>query len=266
MMINLWVVLVVLVSAVGIFLVFNEVILKKKNKSSLYLAEIYGLRPGVHSKGGIEFRDLVYLKEDKLRKVEYPDKTVYELLGSGKTTPAVEVDSMDKVTRNGKIVRRVRVLVEGDSCTLLKASYSKKAGDMMFKPVPYDTMTSISNDMYVKGRRYKTKADIWAKITPIISILLSIITVIAVVVIQGNTMVKVAKENSLAAQEMGGIVERSIEDIVLASVISSGFTKEDMNSLKEQIQEIKDLKEDSKKSLGNQNIYKGNQSNNISRV
>lgn len=265
-MINIWAIIIVLVLGLGIFFVFNEIILKKKAKRTFYFAEIYGLRDGVRKENNIELQDLVLLDTDKLRASEYPDgRTVYELLKTGKTVPAVEVTSVDKLSINGKTVKRVKVLLVKDSCTLLAGSYNKSVGDMVFEPIKYDTMTSVANDIHVKTNRYKNKADIWSKITPIISIVLSIIAVVAIVVINGNTMAKVAQSNAAAAAELGHVVDKSIEDIVLASIISSGFTKEDLNSLKEEIQEIKDLKNNPVKALGNQNVYKVNNTINSTR-
>jgi len=261
----IWYLIIAGLVGLGAFFIINELFLKNKNKETVYLAELYGLRSGTNVKNGFMFQDLVKISDDKLKVVERPDGTSsFELVKSGKTVSATKIGTVEIIKIGSKTHKRVRVLLSEDSCTLLESSYNSELGSQIFQPIPYDRSTAIRNDIYVKTNRYKNKSDMWAKIIPVVTILASLIAIVGTVFLTGGMLSDTAELQAKQQSDFNNLISDKMDDIVLASIISSGFTKDDLNSLAEEIHEIKDLK-NGKTELGNQNLYKVNSTMNETR-
>ncbi len=109
------------------------------------------------------------LKEYTLDVVEKIDKknsaTYYWLQKLKKPTPVVTADCVEVW---GPKQKYVRILLEQDSCTILKSGYDRLTGKVLFRPMPHDRISMIKTEMSERKDRIDNTKDVLAQITPFI--------------------------------------------------------------------------------------------------
>lgn len=150
-------------------------------KANVYqLAE--GVKPPRVDKYGkvtsdIKLSDLRPYTEDTLvREEKSTGDVVFSLVKLGKATPAVTSDCVEYW---GDKRRIVSVLLDGDSCTLLKSGYNREAGKV-FEPIAHDRVNLIKSELLLVKERTKDKKDILEAITPWIVVGISMLSLVAI--------------------------------------------------------------------------------------
>lgn len=127
-----------------------------------------GIKPPIKDKTGkiisdISLQDLRPYTTDVIEKIERePGITIYRLIKLNKTVPAVTNDCVDYWGEKNK---EVSVLIDGESCTLLKKGYDKDAG-IIFNPLSYERITMVKSEVAIRKDRLRKEKDILQAITP----------------------------------------------------------------------------------------------------
>lgn len=191
--------LVLVIGGGGFYLLWRLTRPKKK----IWKAKIFTVSEGVRqevrdkkgnivSQGGL--RDLIYYGEDIIEKVvRGPGMVIYRLKRLGKSVPAI---TNNVVIGSGKD-SYVHVLYKDGVCTLMKPGYSTM-GDVIFDPVPYDSLSLVSNEIELQRQRRAPTKDILERVLPWIGIGLFIFGMIAVAYFYGNAVIK-SSENYVKA-------------------------------------------------------------------
>jgi len=173
-------------------------------KKMTWNAKVYQLGEGVippqkDNKGNIisniQLRDLRPYTLDILERVE-KDKgiTIYRLVKLNRTTPQVTGDCIEFWGRD--IKPEVSVLLEQESCTLLKKGYDR-SGIKVFRPLAYDRVNMVKNEIAIRTERLNKEKDILQALAPYVVIAVSMVALIGIafLVIKGLTeMSKTQKE------------------------------------------------------------------------
>lgn len=189
----------------------------------VWKADVYqlgeGIKPPIKSRDGkiisdIKLCDLRPYTTDIIEKIEKaPGITIYRLIKLNKTTPAVTNDCVDYWGEKNK---KVAVLIDGESCTLLKKGYDKDAG-VVFNPMPYERTTMIKSEMAIRKDRLRKEKDILQAITPWIVTGMCMLGLCAItwMIIDGNITIS---ENNLAA-----VTEQTEGTVKAANILASGM-------------------------------------------
>jgi len=130
-----------IVIAVG-FGVGYWIFLGTKSKKITWKALVYQLGDGKIDYDHRELGELKPYVEDIIERVEKKNgATHFWLQGLKKATPVVSADCVEVWPKN----RIVKVLLQEDTCTLLKSGYDKTIGGQIFKPMPHDRINMIKN-------------------------------------------------------------------------------------------------------------------------
>lgn len=168
-----------------------------------------------------------YLK-DIIEKIDKKSgATHYWLQTLKKPTPAVTADCVDVWSQKDK---RVKVLLEEDSCTLLKSGYDRKLGTMIFRPLPHDRINMIKTELSERQARIENTKDILSAITPFITIAVSLLALVAIVYFEAQSAVKIGELNSESTSIMV-----SAQENIAKMFIEAGIIKEPIDD-----REIKD--------------------------
>lgn len=178
--------------------------LKFKPKKQTWRAKIYqvgdGIQPRIKDKHGnwisdIRLRDLRCHGIDTLERTEQEKGIViYKLLKLNKTTPEVTADCVDYW---GEKDKEVSVLMQGENCTLLKKGYDN-ASNMIFRPLPYDKVNMIINQMSIRKDRLQKDKNLLSEILPYITIVISLLTLIGLAYLNGQAFVTISENNKEA--------------------------------------------------------------------
>lgn len=163
--------------------------------------------------------------EDVIEKVDKKNgATHYWLQKMKKAVPVVTADCVE-VWGQGKNTKQVRVLLEQDTCTLLKAGYDSKIGSQIFRPMPHDRINMIKTELAERKERIQDKKDILAAIAPFVTIGIAMIAlVIAVYVI-----VEGAIESSQNNMEGSLAISDSNKELSNTLRIIYGYDPQDLN-------------------------------------
>lgn len=146
--------------------------LKTRTPKLTWEAEIYTLSDGIRSsvkdkKGNIisnlELRDLKFFMHDVVEKINVAEEgEIYRLQKLRKTISAVTNDYVEILGQN----KRVIVLLQDNSCTLLKRGYDESIGRVVFQPMSYDRMSMIRSEMAIREDRLEGTKNILERILP----------------------------------------------------------------------------------------------------
>ena len=142
-------------------------------KKIVWIADVYTKSDGVSSVKDNEgnevysINDLKPFTRDFLEKTTIGYKEIYRLQKLNKTTPAVQNECVEIWGRE----KRVSVLLDNDSCTILKKGFDSERGKQIFNPIPYDTQNLITNQITIKKAQLRQEKNIWQAIVPYIAII-----------------------------------------------------------------------------------------------
>ena len=197
-------------------------------KKMVWRAKIYEIGQGsIKKDSGYSVKDLHPVGVDILEKIT-PDfgMVVYRLQRLNKTTPAVTSDCVENW--GGKL-KEVKVLLENDSCTLLKSGYDEK-GTEIFEPIPYETMNMIQHESAIKKHRIQNEKDILQAITPWVVTGISIIGLIFISYILANCFLELNK-GLKSVSELAGEKQAESAQIFREAIAELAKKTEDFNTL-----------------------------------
>lgn len=164
-----------------------------------WIARVYqlgeGIKPAVKDdKGNIisdyKLSDLKPYAKDVLEKIERAKGvTIYRLVMLNKVTPVVTQDCVDYW---GPKDKEVSILIEGDTCTILKKGFDRTGG-VLFTPMPHDRSNMIREEMAIADERTKKPKDILEAITPWIVTGICIIGLVAMCYFLGQGWIESSK-------------------------------------------------------------------------
>lgn len=180
-------------------------------KKMTWNAKVYQLSDGMIAperdrKGNIiskiQLNELKPYTEDVIEKIDKKSgATHYWLQRMKKATPVVTADCVE-VWGNKK--KEVRVLLEGDTVTLIKSGYDNKTGQQIFKPMPHDRINMIKTETDERKSRIENTKDILAQLTPYVVTGIAILGLVAIVYFQVQGAIKTAElahESQIALNE-----------------------------------------------------------------
>ena len=207
------------VGVVGVA-VFYFFWLKTRPKKQTWPAEVYALGKGTtiaknkYGKKLIRLQDLRPFATDVLEKVKSDDgrSWVYRLQKLGKICVAPAEDCIEKW---GKDKTRVSVLLKDSGATVMRKTYNKTSGDMIFDPLPNSRANIIMSEMALRTGRLQEKKDILAAISPwiVAGVCMLGLVAIAYVEIEGivrtsDNAVKIAEYNAMVSGAIPTPVEK----------------------------------------------------------
>lgn len=182
-------------------------------KKMTWKCYIYQMSEGIIDqtklRGGIridyKLSDLRPYTTDVIQKIDRKDgSTHYWLTKLKKPTPPVTTDCVETWAPNNKFVR---VLLDGDTCTLLKSGYDRKIGGLIFRPLPVDRINMIKTELAERKERIENTKDILAQITPFIVVGIAMLALVVIAYFEVQGAIKIAEINdkittdNLEAQE-----------------------------------------------------------------
>jgi len=191
--------------------------LKLKPKKMVWTAKVYQIGDGVMprlKKDGkviseVRLKDLKPYTTDTLERIE-KDKgiIIYKLQKLNRTTPEVTSNCVDYWGENHK---EVSVLIEGENCTLLKKGYDVNS-QVVFRPVPYDKVNMIINQMSIRKDRLEKDKNVLAEILPYITIVICMLTLIGLAWITGKAYVTMSENNRVSLETMNEALVKASEN------------------------------------------------------
>jgi len=138
---------------------FYWIYVKNQNKRQSWKANVYQLGKGVHppdyDKNGkivrnLKLRDLKPYTVDTIERVDKEHGVViFQLKKLGKVVPNVTAEYVEYW---GEKDKRVDVLLDGETATLLKKGYSQH-DEELFSPMPYDRINLIKSEIAMRKAR-----------------------------------------------------------------------------------------------------------------
>jgi hypothetical protein len=209
--------IIIIVVVVGVIIVVGGGVMywfwiASRPKKMTWNAEIYQLGDGTISpemrRKGKEGNEEIIRYNGKLGTlvpyttdiIEKVDKksgaTHYWLQKLKKSTPVVTADCVE-VWGQGK--KKVKVLLEGDSCTLLKSGYDKTLGEIIFRPMPHDRINMIKTEVEERNARIENTRDILAQITPFVVAGIAMLGLVCIAYFSVQGAIKIAELNTESA-------------------------------------------------------------------
>ena len=174
----------------------------KKNKQ-VWRAKVYQLGDGVvkvsrkkksGERVGYCLSELKPYTVDQVIKIDKKDgATHYWLTKLQKPTPVVTADCVEVFGQNEK---EVKVLLEEDSCTLLKMGYDRKLGEMIFRPMDHDRINMIKTELSERNARIENTKDVLAAITPFVVAGIAMIGLVCIAYFVSQAGIKIAEFNN----------------------------------------------------------------------
>jgi len=198
--------------------------LATRTKKMTWKAKVYQLGDGEISHGGMILKELKPYTEDIIEKVDKKNgATHFWLQKLKKATPVVTADCVEVWSSNNKIVK---VLLEEDTCTLLKDGYDKEIGGKIFRPMPHDRINMIKTEQAERKERIQDKKDILAAILPYVTVgIIAVALIIGIyVIVQGA--VESSKNNLEGSIEIGN----SVNSLSNAMLQIYGYSPQDLNN------------------------------------
>lgn len=155
-------------------------------------------RKGDKTAQPLKLQNLDLLGIDVLKKINTKKGVIFELQKLGKTVPAPNIEDEVKLDKMSEI----NVIYDGNSSTILKPGYNRQSGELIYQPVPYDTVTMMINDMQTKKDRKKAKTTMLQAILPYVAIVMGFLAMIAIAYISIEGQVKISQELSSGMKEM----------------------------------------------------------------
>jgi hypothetical protein len=157
-----------------------------------------GIKPTPKDANGNIIPNLVNLKlsdlnpycKDVIERIEKAKGiTIYRLQMLNKVTPTVTQDCVDYW---GPKDKQVSVLIDGDTCTILKKGFDR-AGGIIFSPMPHDRSNMIREEMSIAEERLKKPKDILEAITPWVITGICMLSLVAMSYFMGNAWIESSK-------------------------------------------------------------------------
>jgi len=179
-----------------------------KPKIMAWNAEVFqlaeGIQPPDKDKDGnyisdLRLSDLRPYTKDVLQRIER-DKgiVVYLLKKLRKATPPV---NSNVVEYWGAKDKRVKVLLDGETCTLLRSGYDRKTSKYVFKPLPADRVNLIKGEINDRNERIKEKKTLAQQIIPAVITGMIIVGAMLSIYLVADGYVKVS-DNLVRASEI----------------------------------------------------------------
>lgn len=198
------VVLVVLVLGGGFMVLL---FMNGKPKKQVWRAKVYQLGDGIikldrrQGKNRVTYRlsDLKPYTIDQVIKIDKKDgATHYWLTKLKKPVPVVTADCVEVF---GQKEKEVKVLLEEDSCTLLKMGYDRTIGNMIFRPMDHDRINMIKTELSERNARIENTKDVLAAITPFIVAGIAMIGLVVIAYFNAQGGIKIAEYNQMISQD-----------------------------------------------------------------
>ena len=161
-----------------------------------------GVKPPIKDKKGnviseIKLNDIRPYCKDIIEKVDRgPGVVIYWLKKLKKSVDEVTSEYVDYW---GPKDKKVTVLLDGETATLLKKGYNKKSGDMIFNPMPSSRINLINAQQTMRKDRQKQKKDILSAIMTAVGIGIAIVGLIAIVWVQVQGSIEISENNKATA-------------------------------------------------------------------
>jgi len=184
-------------------------------KKMTWKAKVYqlgeGIRPPIIDKRGnltsdTKIGDLRPYTRDVIEKIfKEPGITIFRLIKLNKVVDGIPSDSVDYW---GEKDKEVNVLLEGDTCTVMRKGYDKDAG-IIFEPLPHDKINMMKGEISIRKDRLRKEKDILTAITPWIVAGIAIFGLIAIFYLAIQGMVEISENNNEAARYLGDKIATS---------------------------------------------------------
>lgn len=154
-----------------------------------------GVKPGVVSHGKMLWKgrlvDLVPYTRDVVEKIDKKGgATHYWLQKLKKASPCITADCVEVWSQKEKIVR---LLLDGDTCTLIKQGYDTKTALGVFSPLPHDRINMIKTEIEERQARITDKKDILTAITPFIVAGICMLALVSIVYITVQGLINISE-------------------------------------------------------------------------
>ena len=168
-------------------------------KKITWNAEVYqlggGIKPPVRDRAGriisdVKLSDLRPYTKDVIEKIDKePGIVIYRLQKLNKVVPAVTSDCVDYWGEKNK---KVAILMDGDTCTILKKGYNRDVG-MIFEPMPHSRINMLKGEIAIRKDRLRKEKDILQAITPWIITGICMVALIGLAYVMGATYTKISE-------------------------------------------------------------------------
>lgn len=198
-------------------------------KKLTWLADVYqpgeGIKPYIRNDNGeiinkIKLSDLKPYTQDIIERIEEAHGVViYRLKKLNKTVPAVTTDCVDYW---GEKKKRVSVLLDQGTCTILTKGYDRDTARILFKPMPHDRINMIKGEMSLQLNRLKKEKDLLAAVTPWVITGIAFVGLIAIAYIIVNGYQEISKENNVAIDRMSQSIDKFSSRLLILGKIFQG--------------------------------------------
>ena len=205
-------------------------------KKMTWKAKVYqlgdGIMPPIMNKGKVvanqRLANLISYTEDVVEKIDKKDgSTNYWLQKMKKAVPVITADCVEVWGQNNKWVS---ILLEGDTCTLLKRGYDKKIGQVIFTPMSHDRLNMIKTETEERTARIENTKDILAQITPFIVVAIAMLGLVTIVYFEVQGAMKIAEINEKGAKT----ISQSTNNLAAALMQSTGCMVDLMPKVKQE--------------------------------
>lgn len=197
--------------------------ISSRPKKMTWKAKVYqlgeGIMPPIKEKGivvaNLRLADLIPYTQDVVEKIDKKDgSTNYWLQKMKKAVPVVTADCVEVWGQNNKWVS---ILLEGDTCTLLKKGYDKRTGQIIFTPLSHDRLNMIKTETEERCARIENTKDILAQITPFIVVAIAMLGLVTIVYFQVQGVIKTAEIQENGANLIAGATNNLANSLMQSS-------------------------------------------------
>lgn len=174
--------------------------LATRSKKMTWRAYVYQMGDGEIKYENKILNELKPYTEDIIEKIDKKDgATHYWLQKMKKAVPVVTADCVEVWGQNKKYVK---VLLQEDTCTLLKSGYDHTIGAKLFRPMPHDRINMIKTELAERKERIQDKKDILSAIMPYVTIGITLVALVVAIYIIVQGAVEASKNNFEGSQEI----------------------------------------------------------------
>lgn len=231
--------LITVIGGGGFWLLWNFT----RPKKQVWNAKVYtvseGIRPEkrdtkgrIISLGGLH--DLKFFTNDIIEKIKKEGKVIYRLQKMNRSLP----DLTDDVVLGYGKGSFVNVVLKDSGCTYLKVGFTNGPGgekdtdNLIFQPVPYDSLNMVTNEIEIQRQRTKDDKDILEKIIPWIGMGLLIFGLVAVAYFMGQAGIKMSENFDKAASKFQVSVDAMMGQIPEDQKVQLGVQSTTTTTLK----------------------------------
>lgn len=199
--------------------------MRTRPKKQSWRARIYtvgsAIQPPIRDKKGriisdLKLKDLKPYGRDIAERIEKNTGIViYRLRTLGKTLPTVTNDTVE--VWGGNDLPEITVLLDGETCTLLRRGFDTNTKNIVFNPMPHDRINMLKSEMASRHDRLRKEKDILQAITPWIVTGILVMGLVGIAYFMGNSFVAMSENNKVAVENSAGI-QKEISDQYLKAV------------------------------------------------